>query len=158
MGIFDDVGSAQETSKSGYFVPGVYLVKLVQVKHNNGFKGESIIIEGEVIAVNSEEENAPIVGETRAHVISGFSDTKRKDMALGDLKAFTRAAYNNPDVADWTPQIWSQASQAIVGEKLAGVVMKLECFMNGKGSFTIHRWYGHAHADDFARFGVAVPA
>ena len=132
-------------------------VPTLKVKHNNGFKGESIVIEGKVVAARSSEDRAPEPGEARAHVISGFSDASRKQLALGDLKAFTRAAYNNPPgIAEWTPQQWNQAAQALVGDALAGKVMKLECFMNSGGTFTIHRWHGHATLEDYAEFGIAA--
>lgn len=159
MGIFDEVGGANETAKSGYFYPGIYLVELARVKHNpNGFNGESVVIEGKVLAVRSSDDQAPEPGEHRAHVISGFDKNNRKEMALGDLKAFTRAAYNNhPSIEGWTPQQWNEAASKIVGETLAGKVMKLECFMNAAGTFTIHRWLGHASAADYAEFGLVAP-
>lgn len=158
MGIFDDVGNANETAKSGYFYPGQYLVDLACVKHSNGFKGEVIVIEGKVTAARSSDERAPQPGETRAHVISGFGDPKRREMALGDLKAFVRTIYaGSADVDAWTPEQWNAAAGAIVGTALAGTVLRLECFMNASGTFTIHRWT-RPTAQDFAEFGLTAPA
>lgn len=158
MGIFEELGQAKETTKSGYFYPGQYLVELATVKKHSGHKGECVIIEGKTLAVRSSDARAPQPGETRAQVISGFANPERRNMALGDVKAFVRTIYaGSADVDAWTDEQWAAAGGAILGTALAGTVLRLEAFLNEKGTFTVHKWT-RPIAQDFAEFGLTPPA
>lgn len=178
MGVFDsdEVQGAEEQGGGSppYFQPGTYIVKLAQLKEldpnssdprKRTRSGRAFVINGTVVAARSSHPKAPEEGTLAGQWI-GLDKNKEdaKKLARADVKAFgillAKALGGNPDA--WTKEQWAKFDKVIMskdGRALADnpkmPLLKLECFMNRAGTFTIHRWHV-ATPEDLAEFGVAA--
>jgi len=174
MGIFDDpeTNNARTFDRSKYFTPGLFLVDITRLKHNDPNhpdprkrprNGESFVIEARVLGAQSSDPSAPQPGETAAHIIAHLSgnDATKRELARADFQSFRNmlAGALGADPASYTPEQWQQFGAAIMaddGNALSGkLVLKLECFKANTSNFTIHRWHGRATEADLNAFGLS---
>ena len=80
MGRFSGVNKARQSGGGNWWKKGKYRTRITKVEFRNGHKGESYIIEGEVLASSNPEI---LVGETRSQVIK-----MDKESALGNIGSF----------------------------------------------------------------------
>ena len=161
MGIFSKLSNVKPMGRSKFFAPGLYLVKLIATKLiKDGHKGDSIVIEAEVYAVSSDEEEAPGVGSTGAQVYNITGE--KKETGLSNLMQFLTAVFGC-DVTDKTDEEWEAIADACFDDNmLAGMYLTLETWnkqnKKNEGTYTVHNWKGLATEQDFSDFGVEVPA
>lgn len=152
MGIFSKMSSVETFSKSKYFQEGIYIVKLKDVKmiqnrHNN----DMIVIETEVLESQSDHPNAPVSGESAAHIFG-----LKNDMGLPTWKGFLCAAFGD-EVEGLNDEEWEELSDNVLDKGvLNGTEMYLEAFMiktKEKGNdFTVHTWVGPADENTYKKF------
>lgn len=153
MGYFDNLSKTQVYSKSKYFQEGTYLVKIVKTQLKKGHKGESFIIETEVLGARSDHDAAPDVGQMASHVWNAG-----KEMAIPTLMEFMCALYGveSPQAVD--DAVWEKRAKKVFGKNGAeGQVMRLDVFMTttkAGNDFTVHRWLRVATDADFEEFDV----
>lgn len=106
MGRFSGINQKSSTGGGTYWEPGDYRAKVLGIKHKeDGFKGESYIMEFEVLEVLLSREvekrisagkevvfnSSRRVGDTVSHVLK--LDGENKELALGNLADFLRACH-----------------------------------------------------------------
>ncbi len=101
MGRFSGINNKSSTGGGVYWEPGVYKAKITGIKHKKGFKGESYIMEFEVLDVlvkrDAEERDgvrfnpSRRVGDVVSHVLK--LEGENAELALGNLADFLRAAF-----------------------------------------------------------------
>lgn len=80
MGIFGKATKDRQSGGGNWWKAGSYLAKITKVEFRNGHKGQSYIVECEVLASNNP---AVLVGETRSQVIK-----MDKESASGNIGSF----------------------------------------------------------------------
>lgn len=80
MGRFSGVTKARQMGGGNWWLKGRYRAKVTKVEFRNGHRGESFIVECEVLQSNNPEV---LVGETRSQVIK-----MDKESALGNIGSF----------------------------------------------------------------------
>ena len=161
MGIFAkmDLSEVKIMGKGNYFTPGEYLVEVLNTKSNQGgYKGDSIILEFEVLG--SEGEEAAPAGEHRDHVlIIGGADKQRSDSGLGDFMAFLCVCFGVDSPKSLSKEEWDELATSVIQDNaLKGEVLRLSCFMTKtkkEKDFTVHKYLRLATEEDIARF---IPA
>jgi hypothetical protein len=168
MGIFDNLTGANPSGGGRYFTPGRYIVDITRIEFKQGFKGESIVIEAQVVAgqpvpdsVNAQTgkpHSPPQPGQTAAHVISA-SGSKEK-MAKDNWMAFLLAVYQCEQAA-YTDEQWSDISGkatqgALNGQRLLLDVWEKPQKANPDKVFTVHKWMRPATPEDLQEFGVSA--
>lgn len=94
MGLWDDVAKAKPTEGGVYFEPGEYLCVVEKLLFKNGFKGESIIAEHEVIESKQIEHDAkPALPGSRRNIVRNMSNLKSREMARGEIKSYILALF-----------------------------------------------------------------
>lgn len=144
MGAFSGLSRAS-SSKSLYFVPGSYIVKINKCVLKANRKGiDNYIIETEVL--ESDTKEIP-VGSNPAQIIP-----MTKDLALSNIKQFLGCMMGIPDVDSFQPdngqsvdQFWEEAGETSVAssQPLEGYVAELVCHnkkLKNGGDFTVHVW------------------
>jgi hypothetical protein len=147
MGIFANYGLSQvELVGAGrYFKEGEYIVRIENTKMvKEGFKGDSVIIEAEVLYVDSSDEDAPPVGTTASHVIKLSGDKTKALMGIKNWMGFLCAASGADDPKERSDEEWDElATAAIQDNALKDLVLRLSCFITRTKEdkpFTVHKW------------------
>lgn len=163
MGIF----AAQQLSKvqvfgSGkYFKPGDYLVRIHDTRYQKGYKGETVIIEAEILGVINDGDEADPVGTINTQVISLSGDQDKVAMGFSNLMGFACAAYEVENPEAYSSEEWDQIlTETLTKNGLENIYMVLSCFnkMSKKEKeYTVHKWLGLATKEDFAKYGLDVP-
>lgn len=155
MGMFSKLSSAQLFTKSKWFKDGKYLTKITAVKLVDGHKGESFIIESEVIATTSNDDDAPQSGEVAAHVWGVSGD--KKQMGLATWMQFLCAVFGM-EPEEQSDEEWEKISTEVLDNKsLEGTVMVLDVFTiqtKKNTPFTYHKWLHEATKEDYSKFNV----
>lgn len=162
MGVFDGASKAEIPGNGQWFQPGRYVVEIKKCIHKlgkaqggSGYRGESYIIETQILWADSDHENAPAVGSKATQVVKADSV-----MAQANVMQFMCALYPNKDGKPSTPASKSDAQWAKLGGKVfidsrdretesaaEGQVLEVECFLKDTTSptakakhFTVHNW------------------
>ena len=161
MGIFSKLSDVKPIGSSKFFHEGLYIVKITKIEASEKRKGETVIITGEVAAVVSDRENAPGVGATGAQIIV-FGTGDQKEMAQRNLMQFLCSVYGG-EPKDRSDAEWEAIAKSVTDDgALNGYYLVLETWdrpnKSNEGVFTVHNWKGIATEEDFAAFGMEVPA
>ncbi len=142
MAFWDQTGDADGSGRGNYFTgEGEYDVEIEAVKHRNGYRGESVIVNVEVLTSNNPEI-PPGTSKSCA-----FNISKQPVLALNNIKAFVcgiyglDAAKKDPDTKKKVNHVAKRMVEA--DNPLAGVNVHLTTFMtktNKGGDFTNLDW------------------
>lgn len=99
MSLWDDIGKAKTSEGGVYFEPGDYLCVVEKLVYKNGYKGESIIAEHEVIESKQTEHDAkPAMPGAHRNIVRNMSNLKSRDMARSEIKSYVLALFGmTPD-------------------------------------------------------------
>ncbi len=155
MSIFDNLGDARVYDNSKFFQEGHYIVRIADCKFIEGYKGQTFVIECNVLGAKSGHEKAPTPGQIAAQVFKADGD--KRDIALSTWKGFLCVAFGlDPDELD--NEEWKDLSASVLDEgSLNGTVLELQCFMKTTlkgGDFTQHKWVGRPGKETLAKFGL----
>ena len=158
MSIYANLSKTVAFEKAAYFDAGLFLVKIVECRRNiGGAKGDSFIIETEVVAVK-EGTGKLKAGQRAAHVWSTAGGQIKEEMAIRTLMSFLCAVLQVRPT-DKTDEEWLGIIDSVFEQNiLEGTVMRLECTeitTKAGNPFTKHRWLRIATEDDLAYFDVA---
>jgi len=141
MSIFDNLDQATVFENSVYFQPGTYIVEINACKFVQGYKGESFVIESKVLGVNSDESDAPKVGQIAAQVWNASGD--KREIARATWLGFLCAVFQVKK-EDYNGEQWKNISAEVIDDnKLKGMKLFVSVFMKktkAGGDFTQHRW------------------
>jgi hypothetical protein len=155
--MFKKLAGVKAFANSEFFQPGTYVVKIMDTKVNEGFRGTSIVVEAKVLGCESDHEKAPDVGKIAAHVWNCSGD--KKTIGLATWKAFVCAAASIADEDSLSDDDWAKISEAASEQNcFRGKIMSLQVWqiITKKGEpFTVHRWIGLATPEELKKFGIA---
>lgn len=159
MGVFSNLSQVKTFEKSKWFQPGKYLVEIEEIKFiESGNKGDSFVIQGKVIAVESEHAAAPKVGETAANVWNASGE--KRNIGLSSWKSFLQAAFGKDEINAMDDEALEELSGSVIDDgALDGMPMLLDVWMTetkAGGNFTKHDWKRPATPEDFAEFGLDI--
>jgi hypothetical protein len=142
MPFWDQTGDADGSERGNYFTgDGEYDVIIHAVKHKNGYKGESVIVNVEVIASNNPD--VPI-GTPKS---CAFNLTKQPILALGNIKAVVCGIYGwdaSKKDAETKAKVNMVSKRMVEADNpLQGIKVHLTTFMTKTskgGDFTNLKW------------------
>jgi len=147
MGIFKNYQLSQVglVGSGRYFKEGEYVVRIENTKMvREGYKGDSIIIEAEVLYAESNEEDAPPVNSIASQVLNLSGDKTKTTMSLKNWMGFLCAIAGVEDTKAFSDEEWDEmATEAIENNALKDSILKLSCYTTTTKEnkpFTAHRW------------------
>ena len=138
MGFFTGTQSPTGSNKGRYMQEGNYKVEIAAVKVGQTRKGDDNFIV-EFVILETDNEQISVGGKYSWYLSSTWDSSP--DEAAKFLAFANNIDPTDADVvaAEMTPEFY----EFVVDEKanpLAGTVMPLKCWMNDKGTFTVHEW------------------
>jgi hypothetical protein len=147
MGRFSGLGSIRANQGGIFFKQGNYVVEIKKVENRTTRKGDTFIIETEILESDNPERPA---GCKPSQVIVFKPDIIETQM--GDVKQFIGAVLGIEDADSYVPEdgqdldsFWEEALEGAIGDDqpCAGVKLRLNCTNRATkagGNFTKHVW------------------